>query len=469
MAVIEWKQVKPDFSNSSNSMQNAMSGLSNAGTVFEKMREGILAEEQRAIENARAEEAAALAQATLDEEVRANQALEEYRAGQLANEQERLRMQGEVNASEIKRNNAATEQIMAAIRQSETNKKAWQLAVKAVDELSPRFQDYDSFAKAQTVTREAFEKDKRINADKSIYKDYADYEAFQLANAAKIEEHEEWLKDNSINKADFTGLGTTHGRVNMLEKAFIANGGFGSIKDYLSIADTNGLIFETDKMKQAAVTKAEFAKKERDLATPNGIATQLEPYTMSDDARNALNQLALTLIINKGDSTLSNQDILNDLITRTVLPGADVNAITRAYRYFTGNPDISFKTKKDLDAALTDAGLKTSSGIVGAGSGNEKNDTSVLQAQFTAAAKGMTPEQLQQEEKERNERVEELTTKVNVEAVKQNVPASVLEELQIDVNNMRNSDVKKILQYASRKGIRIPNANKFIINKASVN
>lgn len=392
MAVMEWKQIKPDFSSSNNSMQNAMSGLSSAGTVFEKMREGILAEEQRAIENARAADAAALAQATLDEEIRANQALEDYRAGQLANEQERLRLQGALNDSEIKRNNALTQQTMADIDQRNANKRAWQLSVSTVDTLSPRFQDYDNAVKAQTVTREAFDQDKATNKDKSIYKDYTDYDAFQKANAAKIEEHEKWLAKNGINKADFTGLGTTHGRVNMLEKAFVANGGFGSIKDYLSIADTNGLVFETTKMQQEAATKAEWAKKERDLATPNGIDAQLKPYAMNDDARNALNQLALTLITKKGNSTLSNQDILNDLITRTVLPGIDADIITRAYRYFDGNPSISFKTKKDLDAALETAGLKASSGAAGSGtvlgnsgSGNSSGKTEVVKP---------TPEQL---------------------------------------------------------------------------
>lgn len=369
MAVMEWKQIKPDFSSSNNSMQNAMSGLSSAGTVFEKMREGILAEEQRAIENARAAEAAALAQATLDEEIRANQALEDYRAGQLANEQERIRMQGELNASEIERNNALTQQIIAETNQKNANRRAWQLAVSTVDTLSPRYQDYANAVKAQTVTREAFDQDKLTNKDKSIYKDYADYDSFQKANAAKIEEIEKWLTANNINKAGFTGLGTAHGRVDMLEKAYVANGGFGSIRNLLSIADSNGLVYETTKMQQEAATKAEWAKTEKSLATPNGIATYLEPYAMQDDARNALNQLALTLITKKGNSTLSNQDILNDLITRTVLPGMDVSAIKRAYNYFTGNSGISFRTKEDLDAALEAAGLKASSGAAGSGAG----------------------------------------------------------------------------------------------------
>lgn len=63
MAVIQWNQIKPDFSSSNRSMQNAMSGLSNAGTVFDKLRQSILDEEQRALDNA-------YKQQTFDENVR---------------------------------------------------------------------------------------------------------------------------------------------------------------------------------------------------------------------------------------------------------------------------------------------------------------------------------------------------------------------------------------------------------------
>lgn len=52
MAVIEWKQVKPDFSSSNSSMQNAMSGLSKAGTVFGELRKAMQEKEQRDLENA---------------------------------------------------------------------------------------------------------------------------------------------------------------------------------------------------------------------------------------------------------------------------------------------------------------------------------------------------------------------------------------------------------------------------------
>ena len=60
---IQWNQVKPDFSGSSSSMRNAMTGISQAGTVFEKIRQGILDEEQRAAE-------AAYKQQVFDENVR---------------------------------------------------------------------------------------------------------------------------------------------------------------------------------------------------------------------------------------------------------------------------------------------------------------------------------------------------------------------------------------------------------------
>ena len=60
---IQWNQVKPDFSGSSSSMKNAMTGISQAGTVFSKLRDDIIAEEQRAAE-------AAYKQQVFDENVR---------------------------------------------------------------------------------------------------------------------------------------------------------------------------------------------------------------------------------------------------------------------------------------------------------------------------------------------------------------------------------------------------------------
>ena len=121
--MMEWKHVAPDFSGANAAMANAMKGISQAGTVFEKMREGILAEEQRAIENQRAQD-------TLNETIRANQALEDYRAGQLANEQERLRMQSELNAAEIARNEALTKQTMAKIKKLKPKNLRTKIAIK---------------------------------------------------------------------------------------------------------------------------------------------------------------------------------------------------------------------------------------------------------------------------------------------------------------------------------------------------
>ena len=99
---IQWNQVKSDFSGSSSSMKNAMTGISQAGTVFDKMHQTILDEEQRAIENAYKESQLQLDKDKLAEDVRqfsitnqlnldklaeeqrANKALEQYRAAQLA-------------------------------------------------------------------------------------------------------------------------------------------------------------------------------------------------------------------------------------------------------------------------------------------------------------------------------------------------------------------------------------------------
>ena len=74
---LEWKSITPDFSGANTAMANATKSISQAGTVFEKMREGILAEEQRAIENQRAQD-------TLNETIRAHQANEAHNAAVLA-------------------------------------------------------------------------------------------------------------------------------------------------------------------------------------------------------------------------------------------------------------------------------------------------------------------------------------------------------------------------------------------------
>jgi hypothetical protein len=68
---IQWNQVKPDFSGSSSSMKNAMTGISQAGTVFSKLRDDIIAEEQRAAE-------AAYKQQVFDENVRQFEAQQAY-------------------------------------------------------------------------------------------------------------------------------------------------------------------------------------------------------------------------------------------------------------------------------------------------------------------------------------------------------------------------------------------------------
>lgn len=60
---LQWDQIKPDFSNSAASMRNAMTGISEAGTVFDKIRDDIAAEEQAALE-------AAYKQQVFDENVR---------------------------------------------------------------------------------------------------------------------------------------------------------------------------------------------------------------------------------------------------------------------------------------------------------------------------------------------------------------------------------------------------------------
>ena len=99
---INWNQIKADFGDANAAMRNSQAGISQAGTVFGDLRKAVLDEEQRAVENAYRESQLQLDkdklaenvrqfgitnQLNLDklaEEQRANKALEQYRAAQLA-------------------------------------------------------------------------------------------------------------------------------------------------------------------------------------------------------------------------------------------------------------------------------------------------------------------------------------------------------------------------------------------------
>jgi hypothetical protein len=109
---IQWNQVKPDFSGSSSSMRNAMTGISQAGTVFDGLKKDIQEAEQAKLEQLYKErqlqqnadqfaQSLALDQARLEEEIAARQAddiradkesksLQDYRAMQMREMQQKI-------------------------------------------------------------------------------------------------------------------------------------------------------------------------------------------------------------------------------------------------------------------------------------------------------------------------------------------------------------------------------------------
>ena len=109
---IQWNQVKPDFSGSSASMKNAMTGISQAGTVFDGLKKDIQEAEQARLEQLYKErqlqqnadqfaQSLALDQARLEEEIAARQAddiradkesksLQDFRAMQIREMQQRI-------------------------------------------------------------------------------------------------------------------------------------------------------------------------------------------------------------------------------------------------------------------------------------------------------------------------------------------------------------------------------------------
>lgn len=130
---IKWEQVKPDFSNSSASMKNTLTSLSQAGTVFDKMRQSILDEEQRATENAYKQQLFdenarqfglqyALNQDKLAEQIRAAQANEAYKNRVLA-EQARANSANEQLRKQQLANEASYRNAMLAVNRDRVAKE----------------------------------------------------------------------------------------------------------------------------------------------------------------------------------------------------------------------------------------------------------------------------------------------------------------------------------------------------------
>ena len=124
---IQWNQVKPDFSSSSTSMKNAVTGISQAGTVFNKLRDDIIAEEQRAAE-------AAYKQQVFDENVRQFEAQQAYNE-----EQKRL---DRLHAFELEGKRHAN------------NKEITQLRLNA--EIAAKNLEKQRYNQAVTIGREAY-------------------------------------------------------------------------------------------------------------------------------------------------------------------------------------------------------------------------------------------------------------------------------------------------------------------------
>lgn len=360
---IQWNQVKPDFSGSSASMKNAMTGISQAGTVFEKMREGILAEEQRAIENARAQD-------TLNEQIRANQALEEYRAGQLANEQARLEQQALVDAAQIAQYNANTNKANYELKQLRNNDAAWKFANDAVANLDS---DYRAFAQASAnlnVTEDDFNKNKD-----SLYKDYTDYKSFRNANTQVQSDIVGKYKKLGITGNDLTGLGNTTGRVGLLEKLYLQNGGTGSIESRLSLVDRAGLATEQKQLETARTVAAEDVKREKELGTSEGIQKAFSGFDLKGPDLLHVTQMAkmIQTAAKNNKVALKNSDAVNKVLMSIQMAKDPTSAAGKAWQWFAGKDSISFKSQEELDSILAEAfGTKSATGNnVNNGSGNK--------------------------------------------------------------------------------------------------
>lgn len=261
---IQWNQIKPDFSSSNASMRNAMTGVSEAGTVFDKMRQGILDEEQRAIENARAASAAALAQAELDERIRANQADETNAAAALAEQMRHAKATEAVAAAGLKLQ-------QDAVALNRANIEAGTKAADILYEMQHGAQGVNNalaaLKAAEAMTPEMFEEAKlsggMINPDtKQAYANIDEYRKALGVSYDKLNA-DFALKYPKLGNAGFEDLSTSTGLERQFGRIFRQLGGTGLGTEYLPNYISRGVATESKLAEADAAAKIEAAKNTR--------------------------------------------------------------------------------------------------------------------------------------------------------------------------------------------------------------
>ena len=345
---LQWDQIKPDFSNSAASMRNAMTGISEAGTVFDKIRQGILDEEQRAVENARAAEAAALAQAELDERIRANQADEANAAATLA-EQRR-------HAKEIEATAAAGLKLQQdAAARNRANDEAGAKAADILYEMQHGAQNVNSalaaLKAAETMTPEMFEEAKlsggMINPDtKQAYTNVDEYRKALSVNYEKLNTAFA-KKYPELGNAGFEDLNTSTGLERQFGRIFRQQGGTGLGTEYLPNHISRGVLFESRLAETDAAAKAEAAKNARLSEIEYGSWDKIVG-TLTKNGFGAVDAQAIGSTIlgvqralkTKGIS-VSNKDVYNRIVETAKLPNDKKGVIGKGWDWLWGGDRAS--------------------------------------------------------------------------------------------------------------------------------
>lgn len=345
---MEWKQIKPDFSSSNNSMQNAMSGLSSAGTVFEKMREGILAEEQRAIENARAADAAALAQAELDERIRANQADEAHAAATLAEQMRHAKATEAAAATGLKLQ-------QDAVALNRANIEAGTKAADILYEMQHGAQGVNNalaaLKAAEAMTPEMFEEAKlsggMINPDtKQAYADVDEYRKALGVNYDKLNA-DFALKYPKLGSAGFEDLSTSTGLERQFGRIFRQLGGTGLGTEYLPNYISRGVATESELAKADAVAKVEAAKNARlseleygSWDKINGILTK-SGFGAVDAQAIGSTILGVQRALKSAGMNVSNKEVFNRIMETASLPNDKKGIIGKGWDWLWGGDRAS--------------------------------------------------------------------------------------------------------------------------------
>lgn len=357
---IQWNQVKSDFSSSNVSMRNAMTGISEAGTVFDKMRQGILDEEQRAIENARAAEAATLAQAELDERIRANQADEANAAAALAEQMRHAKATEAVAAAGLK-----LQQDAAALNRA--NIEAGTKAADILYEMQHGAQGVNNalaaLKAAEAMTPEMFEEAKlsggMINPDtKQAYANIDEYRKALGVNYDKLSA-DFALKYPKLGNASFEDLSTSTGLERQFGRIFRQLGGVGLGTEYLPNYISRGVAIESKAAEADVASKIEAAKNARLSEIEYGSWDKLSGIVSKAGFNSADAQAITSTVLGvqralkaKGVNA-SNKEVFNRIMETANLPNDKKGVIGRGWDWLWGGDRASLG-KYGMNSAVND-------------------------------------------------------------------------------------------------------------------